>query len=838
MKNFYQKLILKYPLTVLILSFIGIMTFGFNISKLEIDASAETLLLDNDKDLLFLRTLEKRFKSDDVLIVAYAPKEPLLSDKSLKRLKVLSDDLNQLPMIESIDSLLTVPLLYSPLKDMTSLLNETYTLQTHDINRTLAKHEFLTSPLYKDSLVNKDFTISSVVIHLKKDTRYITLLEKRKQLRAKQNKQPLTKNEKQKLNTIEAAFKKHRDTMRQKVNENIKHIRQILSKYQKDATLYLGGVQMISNDIIDFVKSDLEIYGSILILLLILVLGIVFRKPRWVIIPILLCTLSVIAITSALGYWGWEITVISSNFIALQLIITISIVLHLIVRYEELHTRYPKASLKRTVLLTILSKITPTFFAIITTIAGFSSLLFSHIHPVINLGWMMSAGIVLSFVITFLLFPVMVILLPKTSTGTVSKKENTPKRFSLTTFSSHIVLYDKKAIFITTALLILFSITGASQLIVENSFINYFKKDTNIYKGMKIIDQELGGTTPLDVILTFRDDEKCPPTIQTDSINQQEDEDAFEDEFNDEANQEQYWFTDEKITIIHQVHDYLYALDATGDVRSFATILDTGKILNHNKPFDSVEIALLYNKLPQKYRDIILSPYVNIEHNQVRFSTRIKDSNPNLRRNDLLQKINTDLAKLLNPNVVTYQLSNLMVIYNNMLQSLFSSQIMTLSLVLVILFFMFLLLFRSFLVSLIALLVNIIPIGIIFGFMGWLHIPLDIMTITIAAIAMGIGVDDTIHYIHRFKEEFTKDFNYIETMQRSNESIGYAMVYTSITVIIGFSILILSNLVPTIYFGLLTMLVMAVALISNLILLPKLLVLIQPLRKDDTIKKN
>ena len=840
MKTLYQKLILKYPLAILILSLIGIVTFGFNMTKLEIDASAETLLLDDDKDLIFLRTLEKRFKSDDVLIIAYMPKEPLLSDKSLETLKALSHDLNQLPMIESVDSLLTAPLLYSPLTDMESLLNETRTLETHDINRTLAKHEFLTNPLYKDSLVNKDFTISSVLIHLKKDTLYTNLLEKRKQLRSKQYYHTLTKNEKQELNTIEIEFKAHRDKAREKVNDNIKNIRHILSKYQKDATLYLGGVQMISNDIIDFVKSDLATYGSILILLLILVLGIVFRKPRWVVIPILLCTLSVIAITSALGYWGWEITVISSNFIALQLIITISIILHLIVRYEELHTRYPKASLKRTVLLTMLSKITPTFFAIITTIAGFSSLLFSHIHPVINLGWMMSAGIVLSFIIAFLLFPVMVILLPKTANPTLSTKEKEQKNFSLTTLSSHIVLGDKKAIFITTILLILFSITGASQLIVENSFINYFKKDTNIYKGMKIIDQELGGTTPLDVVLTFCDEAKCQPTPQAVPIAEedQEDEDAFEDEFNNEVNQEQYWFTDEKIAIIHQVHNYLYGLDATGDVRSFATILDTGKILNHNKPFDSVEIALLYNKLPQKYRDIILSPYVDIEHNQVRFSTRIKDSNPHLRRNILLQKIETDLTKLLNPNIVSYQLSNLMVIYNNMLQSLFQSQIMTLSFVILILFLMFIVLFRSLLLTFIALGVNIVPIGIIFGFMGWFHIPLDIMTITIAAIAMGIGVDNTIHYIHRFKEEFHKNANYLNAMQRTNESLGNAIVYTSITIIIGFSILTLSNLVPTIYFGLLTMLVMVAALISNLILLPKLLLLIQPLKKDDTIKKN
>ena len=819
----YQKIILKYPLAVLLITLSAILLFSTNITKLEIDASAETLLLDDDKDLQFLRTVDKRFKSSDVLVIAYQPKEGLLSEQSLKILASLSDDLEALPQVTSVDSILSVPLLYSPPQDMAALLNKTRTLRNADINLTLAKNEFLTSPLYKDSLVNKTFTISSILIHLKDDPLYTQLLEKRNVLLKKQKNTPLTQEETRSLKKISTQFKQHRDTQRNINAKNIEDIRHIMKRYEDNATLFLGGVDMISNDIIGFVKSDLVTYGSILILLLILVLGVVFRKPRWIVIPILICTLSVVAITSALGYWGWEITVISSNFIALQLIITISIVLHLIVRYQELLHKYPRATSYKLIFTTMISKATPTFFAILTTIAGFSSLLFSHIHPVINLGWMMSAGIVLSLLISFIIFPTILMLLPKTP----PLKRN-PADFSLAKTSSKFILKDKKAIFIITGISIVFSLSGASQLIVENSFINYFKKDTNIYKGMKIIDQELGGTTPLDVVLTFAEETTNDAT---------EEEDSFEDEFNTIDDEEQYWFTDEKINLIHKVHNYLDGLDETGDVQSFATVLNTGQILNDNTPLDSVEIAILYKKLPEKYRVSILSPYVSIAHNQVRFSTRVIDSKEGLRRNALLKKIKHDLSQIINPNVATFQLTNLMVIYNNMLQSLFTSQITTLSLVLVILFVMFLILFRSFKLTLIALVVNIIPIGIIFGFMGWLHIPLDIMTITIAAIAMGIGVDDTIHYIHRFKAEFHKDPRYKEDMQRTNRSIGHAMYYTSLTVIIGFSILVLSNLIPTIYFGLLTMLVMAAALISNLILLPKLLLLIKPLTKDATIKK-
>ena len=820
--TFYQRFILKYPLTILTLLIVGILSFGSYAAKLEIDASAQTLLLDDDKDLAFTRTVAKRFQTDDVLILAYKPKEDLLSEESLKLLADISNDLEKLPGVKSVDSLINVPLLFSPIREVDDLIHDTRRLQNSDINLSLARQEFLTSPLYKESLVNKEFTISSIVIHLYDDPEYFALLEKRDLLLRKEKVSSLTDEERQALRHTNRAFKKHRDKQRILESENIQEIRSLISKYQDNAAFFLGGVQMISNDIVGFVKNDLIVYGSILIFLLVLVLGIVFRKPRWVVLPVFICTLSVIAITSSLGFFGWEITVISSNFIALQLIITISIVLHLIVRYEELLTDYPRASQQRLILLTMLSKATPTFFAILTTIAGFSSLLFSHIHPVINLGWMMSAGIAMSLIISYIVFPAVLMLLKKTPP--VKRRKSL---FSLPSACAALVLRDKKSIFIVVLLAIVFSITGASLLIVENSFINYFKKDTEIYKGMKIIDQELGGTTPLDVIVTFSEAETVPaPITET-----EEDEESFEDEFNSLESEEQYWFTDEKIAIIKKVHHYLDQIAQIGDLKSFATLLDTGKRLNQNKSLDSIDLAILYQKLPQNYREMILSPYINVEHNQVRFATRIVDSNEALRREVLLKKITYDLNHMIDPDVATVQLSNLMVLYNNMLQSLFHSQITMLSLVLLILFLMFLLLFRSFQLSLIALIVNIIPIGLVFGFMGWLRIPLDIMTITIAAIAMGIGVDDTIHYIHRFKKEYAKDQLYRKAVLRTNSSVGNAMYYTSLAIVIGFSILTLSNLIPTIYFGLLTMIVMIAALLADLILLPKLLLVLKPFKK-------
>jgi len=816
-KKLYDKIVLKHPIKIILLLLIGIVFLGYNATKLEIDASAETLLLDDDKDLKFSRTISKRYYSPDFLLVTYSPKEQLLSEKSLDRLENIIEDFKEVPYVESITSILNVPLLQSPVQELTKLVDNIRTLSNTEVDKELVKKEFLNSELYKNSLVSEDFKTTAIVLNLKGDKKYYELLEERNSLLAKKRENKLSSKEKQQLETAINNFKTYRDKQREINHQNLEQIKDIIAKYQNNnATLFLGGVSMIADDIIGFVKNDLLIYGSTLIILLIVILWIIFKQLIWVVLPIIICALSVISTSGTLGLFGWEVTVISSNFIALQLIITLSIILHLIVRYRELSIKYKHASQYKLVINTVLSKLNPSFFAIITTIAGFASLVFSGIEPVKNLGWMMSAGIAISLVIAFIIFPTVLILMKKT----VATKTSNFK-LPIIPLCSNYVEKSGISIIIISFIVVLFSLTGASKLIVENSFINYFKKDTQIYKGMKVIDEKLGGTTPLDIILTFKEEKKEEKKVDDEFA-------SFEDEFAQEENSEQYWFTQDKMDTITKVHDYLETIPQIGKVQSLATLLKVGKILNENKELDGFTLALLYNKLPQEYKDLILTPYVSIENNQARINVRIIDSNPELRRDELLKKINHDLDEMLNENYVESRLSNLMVLYNNMLQSLFDSQIKTLGFVVIILFIMFVILFRSFLIAFIAIVTNLVPISIIFGIMGWLNIPLDIMTITIAAISIGIGVDDTIHYIHRFHEEYKKDHDYIKSMERSHETIGYAMTYTSLVVVVGFSILVLSNLIPTIYFGLLTVIVMITMLASALLLLPKLLILLKP----------
>ncbi len=815
----YDKVILKYPRLVLLVVFIIVGFIGINASKLQIDASSQTLILEHDKDLKYSREIQSRYHTPDFLVITYTPHTELLSDESLETLRHLSQKLETLPMVTSVTSILNVPLLQSPPKPVKELLAKIPTIEGGGVDKVLAKKEFLQSPLYQNNLVSSDFKTTALMVNLQEDEKYQKLLQQRDKLKAKLER---SQEEQILLEQTLVEFKSHRDLQRKKEHQNIKDVRAIIDTFQRDEELFLGGVSMIADDMITYVRSDLFIYGTTVILLMVIVLWIVFAQVRFVLLPILIASLSVLTTCGLLGMFGWEVTVISSNFVSLQIIITMSIIIHLIVRYRELLHLYPKASHQKVILDSVLSMAKPNFFAVITTIAGFSSLVVSGILPVINLGWMMSAGIALSLLIAFLVFPTVMILLPKHAPYTFFER-----KFTLIKIYADIAQNYGKTIFFVSFIVAIFSITGGLKLMVENSFIDYFKSSTPIYQGMKIIDQKLGGTTPLDVIYDF-ETERIEIEEKIEVI---DDEFAdFEEEFSQSENEAQYWFTSGKMKKVEEIHNYLKNLPEVGNIQSLSTMLEVGKVLNNGKELDNFELALLYNELPEKFKKVLFNPYVSIDDNQVRFAMRIIDSQEGLRRNDLIKKIKHDLGAMDAIKSENVHLSNLMILYNNMLQSLFNSQIKTLGIMVAALTLMFLLLFRSLKLAFIAMIANIIPIATVFGLMGWVGIPLDMMTITIAAISIGIGVDDTIHYIHRFSLEIKKDGDYHGALQRSHESIGYAMYYTTFAIMIGFVVLVLSNFLPTIYFGLLTVLAVFMALTADLLLLPRLILLFKPFK--------
>jgi len=802
---------------------------GFGARGFRLDASAETLVLENDEDLRFSREISSRYGQQDFLVLTYTPRGDLFSPETLTSLARLRDDLRSLENVSSVLSILDVPLLESPPLSLKELTGELPTLESPTADMIMARSELRRSPLYQNLLVSSDLKTTSLLVYLSQDDAYRDLLEHRDELQRKKDSGSLTPAERVELKSVVEQCRQRKDEMRRRRHQDITAIRNIIDNYRRDAELFLGGVSMVADDMITFIKNDLKVFGLGVLLFLILMLFIIFRRIRWILLPMLCCVVSAVCMIGLLGWFSWEVTVISSNFISLQLIITLAIVIHLIVRYRELLVQDPQAPNRRLILETVLIKLKPCVYAVLTTIAGFGSLVLCDILPVINFGWMMMAGLIVSLTVTFLLFPAVLILIPR---------ETPPKtgewRFSITSVLARFTEAHGVLIVGISSLVLIGSIIGILKLEVENCFIDYFHEDTEIHQGMKVIDQRLGGTTPLDVVIDFEETEPLPASTAPAVTESEDTLDEFDefDEYDEAAADKKYWFNAEKMARVKAVHNYLDNLPETGKVLSLATLLGITEKLNDGKPLDSFELALLYSETPEEFKTMLVKPYVSVEHNQVRFWARVRDSDKTLKRNELLKKIKKDLTGMLELKEENIHLSGLLVLYNNMLQSLFGSQILTLGITVLLLTGMFLVLFSSLKIALIAMLPNALSVAVVLGVMGWLNIPLDMMTITIAAISIGIAVDNTIHYIHRFKDEFQKDRRYLPTMHRCHGSIGHAMYYTSITIIIGFSILVMSNFIPSVYFGLLTGLAMLIALLAALTLLPQMLILAKPFGKE------
>jgi predicted RND superfamily exporter protein len=826
-RRFYDRVILEHP-AIVILCLLAVVSFlGYKVKNFKLDASAESLIIETDEDLRYSRMISARYGGYNYLLVTYSPQNDLFSDESLATLTRLRDELKALDTVASVTTILDAPLLESPPVPVKELVNRIQTLESPTVDRNLARIEFKDSPLYRNLLVSPDLKTTALQIKFKADEDYEELLARRYRLQEKQESKSLTATETDELKNVKEQIQSFREKRRNLWHQDIAAVRAIVDKYRQGAQLFLGGVSIISDDMINFIKKDLQTFGFGVAFFLVVTLGVIFRRKRWVFLPMLCCVFSAISMMGLLGLFGWKVTVISSNFISLQLIITMAVSIHLIVRYRELLSNHPEKDQRQLLLDTVSLMLTPCLYAALTTIAGFGSLLLCNILPVRSFGWMMSAGIVVSLVITFIFFPAALMLMHKVPPQV--KKE---KRLSLTTALARFDEAHGNLILIVSAGLFIISAIGISRLVVENSFINYFKKTTEIYQGMKVIDQKLGGTTPLDIIIDLA--EPKAPAAQAAAETPAAKDDEFEkfEEFSSKGDDEKYWFTAEKMALVIRIQDYLESLPETGKVMSLGTMLKVAEKINNGKPLDNFQLALVYSELPEKFKNIILKPYVSPKHNQLRYSIRVKDSEKSLRRNALLAKIRYDLVNKLGLEKKQVHLTGLLVLYNNMLQSLFKSQILTLGVTLLLLLGMFLVLLRSLKTALIALAPNVLAICVVLGCIGWLNIPLDMMTITIAAISIGMAVDNTIHYIYRFRYEFKITGKYAETVYRCHSSIGRALYYTSLTIIIGFSILTLSNFIPSIYFGLLTALALSIALIAALTLLPQLIIIFKPFGPD------
>lgn len=837
--NFYLRVVTRSPKLVLLVIALLAIGLAAGLPNFKLDASAESLTLEHDTDLDYFRKTAKDYSSGDFLVVTFNPHEDLFSEASLDLLASLSDELGKVPNVSSMNTILNVPLLYSGDQGLTEIVNNPLYLRSPGLDKAKAKEEFLTSPIYKNLILSPDGQTTALQMNIAVDQQYLALVQERDALRRKADQEALSLDEQQRLADVSQTFLDYRTLSETKSRERVRQVRDIVAKYKDRAQIFLGGVSMITADMVTFIQSDLVVFGLAVILFMITVLAVIFRTLRFVAIPMLCCVTAVIMMLGYVSWLDWRLTVISSNFVALLLITSLAIIIHLVVRYREYLTENPEWSREELVVATVKFMVRPCLYTSLTTMVAFMSLVVSDIRPVIDFGWMMTMGLVVALSLAFLVLPSLLVLLPKQQINPRSLNNNTATPTKPFTGYFADIVENKGQWIVGGALAItVLSGWGITQLQVENRFIDYFHKSTEIYQGLSVIDNNLGGTTSLDIVINVDPADLGLGAVASDEDDpfaesaSAEDDPFADDPFASDGNAPTaptapgYWMSIAGLKKIEWLHDYLDSMPEVGKVQSLAVLYKVGKHINGG--LNDFELTLLGNNLPQNVKSVIVSPYVADGGNQTRVTMRIKDSYPELKRAELVERMKTHIERSGVVKLENVRFTGLLVLYNNMLQSLFSSQIVTMGVVFFGILMMFLILFRSIKLSLVAITPNILAAAFILGAMGIIGLPLDMMTITVAAISVGMGVDNAIHYIHRFKEELAIDGDYIASMHRSHRSIGRAMYYTSIIIVVGFGIMVLSRFIPTIYFGLLTSFAMLAALMGALLLLPKLILIFKP----------
>ncbi|MCH9798269.1 MMPL family transporter [Porticoccus sp.] len=897
----YENSILLRPVTSIAFVILIAIAMAFGLPNFKLDASADSLTLENDTALAYYRESLQKYGSSDFLVVTYTPYTgDLFDDKSLQTLDKMHKELEKVDGVASVLSMMNVPLLYSPKITVSQLKDPPRTLSLPNIDRDMVRKEFLESPIYKNLILSKDGQTTAILATMKLDNKYLSLVNARDTLRIKRDADGLTSKETIELEDVSKKFLDYRTLRAAEERERVADIRERMSKFKGDAQVFLGGPSMITADMVDFIKSDLKIFGAGILLFIIATLAVIFRQLRWVVLPLITCVLAVEIILGYLSWIDWRLTVISSNFVSLLLIITLALTIHLIVRYRELLRDGPDRSQLDLVRDTVRHMILPCVYTVLTTVVAFVSLVVSDIRPVIDFGWMMTMGIILALFLAFIIIPAGMMIL--------GKAKNTDSGDNSASFTLRFSNFTEKFGGVVLSLALIAGIAsawGISQLQVENRFIDYFRSHTEIHQGLALIDEKLGGTTPLEIILNappaeddgslgfdeimatsgdsstsaaddpygdpfggayensgeediskdkeaydpfagmYEDEENAPVSENEEAYDpfagMYEDEEFTEstDSFADsdiigvtqvDVVEDSYWLTSAGIEDIRKIHLYLESLPEIGKVDSLVTVTDVASDLSGHK-LNDLELAFMSLMLSQENKELLLDPYIDEKNNQTRITMRVNETQGELNRQELLERIRSYAINDAGFTEEQVNFTGILVLYNNMLQSLFHSQIMTMGTVFLGIMTMFMILFRSISISLIAITPNFLAAGVVLGGMGIAGIPLDMMTITIAAITVGIGVDHAIHYITRFKREFEVDRDYVASMHRAHASIGRALFYTAITIIMGFSILALSNFIPSVYFGLLTALAMLAALLGSMTLLPKLILIFKPLGK-------
>ncbi|REK10624.1 MAG: RND family transporter [Acidobacteria bacterium] len=784
------------------------------LTRFRMEATSDSIVLENDRDLRFYDETRRVFGSDAELYVAVQQQGDLFSRETLDALAGLTADLAEVDGVDAITSLLSVPLFHSPSVGLLQLARGYRTLSEPDIDLELARREVLGNPLYSGSLIGEDGEVTIVQLRLDDDEELSRLEFRRYDLRQQQRDGALDASGEEELERVEREYRERNTRLGDARREQIAAVREAISRHEGGELqrIELGGVPMIAVDIVRYVERDIALFGVAVVVFVLIALAILLRDLKWTLLVTATCAVTVLSVCGLLGWLDWRTTIVTSNLSSLLFIITMAMSVHLVMRYRELHARTPGADQAALTRAAVRAVWWPTLFTAITTVVGFGSLYVSGIRPVMDFALMMSLGIACAVVFVFGLLPAAGLLWPDGAAppAEVARLERSSWRGAL----AALTLRHPVAVTAAAALLLLAGLAGAARLEVENRFMDYFADETPIHRGMVFLDRHLGGTTPLEISIEL------------------DDADA--------------WLQRDNLAALRALPPWLAEQPEIGTVTSLDSMVRIVEKILANDPspllrqaeVNAMLLRTLRAQVPEETARLALGPYVDDDYSHTRVLARVVESDRELDRSQLLQRIDTYLEDTAFAEVA--RPTGMFVLYNNMLQSLYASQIQTIAAVFAAIGVTFWILFRSLRVALVALVPNLLPTVVVLGFLGWAGVPLNMMTIMIAAVTLGIAVDDTTHYLHRFRHELRGEIEAGREVDeralavRCHNSVGRAIVTTTVAITAGFAILTLSNFVPTVQFGLLTGLAMGVALLADLALLPILLAFVRPFGRGAT----
>ncbi|MBI2930102.1 MAG: MMPL family transporter [Planctomycetes bacterium] len=797
---------------------------GTLLPDFSVEAGTDVLLNEDDPDLAYYNESRADWAYDEYVIVCCHRKEGWFSPEAMALLRDFTDRLERVPHAKTVLGITKVPLLRNVpgalLPVPVTLVDPKGELDAR-VNLEKAKKELLGHTQAVGNLISANGQDTSILVYLDLPEDIVVTEPERMRLMARRED---AEAQKRLHEVVEPRFKAGKVELNRRREMFVNVIRELAREWSPkfDEPVRLSGLSHININLLEHIRSDLSTFGVASFALFTLALLLIYRRPRWVALPMVACALPVVVILAVMVSADRKVTVITSNLPVLLFVLMLPYSVYFVERYRERRTLYPDEDPKVSTARAPMEIWIPCLYSCTTTMAGTASLMTSGINPVRTFGLMMTVGMAMGLATIMLFLPSAHLSLPGvTVTGAGAASELGGPLKALVA----LCLRRPAVVLGASVALLAVSIWGATRLKVETKFIDYFRPSSEIYQGLDYIDNRMGGTTPLEVILESDvkrrlECETCAKVVAPADLDGEKKCRACGKKPKERPG---FFETPAGLAAIEAVGRFFDTVPETGNVRSFKTLVD--EVRKAVKMKEEPLIRTVASMAKEQAAE-----FCNRDFSVSRVLVRMKETAPTLNRNRILAGLRVHLASLQEKELkgVRARPTGIFLLYANMLNSLIESQKDTFLMVVGAIFTMLCVLFRNPLLAAIVLVPQVLPVFVVLGVMGFAGVPLDMVTVMIASVAMGVGIDAAIQYTVRYRIELAATGGDVaQAIRRSHATIGRAIMIATSIVFTGFVILALSRFVPTMYFGLFTGLAMLMGLLASLTALPSAFVVLR-----------